>query len=349
MVKSQWIRIYDIAHNNSATWNGKKLDYQPFHAVTPDGQYHEWYMTDAGNPQKFSWHTPDMMAKAVRILDSNGDRDVISANLGVKHKVRSFYNNILDPNSDNDDVTMDTHAIDAAWLMDAPAAVMHNFGLGPQQGEKPYGWERGTAGSVKTGLEGTYGLYADAYRELAKDLKLKPRELQSIVWEAKRKWMGNMSPDELSKVAYMWKRYQEGRVPGGLPEAQRYVKQAVDESKRLRDEKTRKANEPKQAKERVPRHLRFRSTPSWHPSDQTNPYEYAMMPETTEKEPDKPKADPDAPDPYNEYEEYETSSREEEEKRKLAEQKAYNKAHNIKSKPKPKITPRSPEDYEYGY
>jgi hypothetical protein len=31
--------------------------------------------------------------------------------------VRSFYNNILDPDSPNDDVTVDTHAIGAAWMM----------------------------------------------------------------------------------------------------------------------------------------------------------------------------------------------------------------------------------------
>jgi hypothetical protein len=336
-IKGHWIRAYDMAHFTNADWNGKPLDYQPFHAITPEGDYKEWYMTDAGKPQKFSWHTPDFMEKAVKILDADGDRNVISDNLGEKHKVRSFYNNILDPDSDNNDVTMDTHAIDAAWIMDAPAAVYHNFGNAPPEGKIPYGWERGAAGSVKSGVEGTYGFYADAYRQLAKELGIRPRELQSIVWETKRKWMGNMTPSELSKVANLWKLYQEGRIPGGIEETQKRVKALIDQSPK--DREARKNATPEKP-------YRYRSRPIWNPGE-TNPYEYAFMPPKAKKpkkgeaKPEQPKPEEPKPtfqlpkssdpDPYDEYEIY----------------RAEMEAKKTK-KPKPPLRNQQPAEYEYG-
>jgi hypothetical protein len=42
---------------------------------------------------------------AVECLDSNGNLNLISDALGDRHKVRSFYNNILHPNAKTGDVT----------------------------------------------------------------------------------------------------------------------------------------------------------------------------------------------------------------------------------------------------
>ena len=99
------------------------------------------------------------------------------------HKVRSFFNNILDPHSKNGDVTVDTHAVGAALLRQltgADAAVLHNFGDAPNKADKPEGWEA-AGSSVKTGLTGLYPVYAQAYREAAKDLGIQPRQLQSAI------------------------------------------------------------------------------------------------------------------------------------------------------------------------
>ena len=61
----------------------------------------------------FAWNSNVMIKNAIIALESNGDKAIISGALGDAHKVRSFYNNIVDPNSKNGDVTIDTHAVGA--------------------------------------------------------------------------------------------------------------------------------------------------------------------------------------------------------------------------------------------
>jgi hypothetical protein len=238
-----WIRVYDQARwpddpNYKVYTEGKK-PIQPFHRVTPEGDREEWYMTPVSNkPRALSWQSTSMMANAVKVLESDGDRNLISDALGSKedptHKVRSFYNNILDPDSENEDVTMDTHAVDAAWLMDDPIAVLHNFGKAPQIIARPEGWVRGTPGSVKTGLGGNYAFNAEAYRELAHELKIQPRQLQSIVWETKREWLETMTDDNHKRMRDVWEKYRTGGLTQS--QAQTDVKKIIDEDAALTTE-----------------------------------------------------------------------------------------------------------------
>jgi hypothetical protein len=82
-------------------------------------------------------------------------------------KTSRFYNNILDPHAANGDVTIDTHAGGAALLRSLgqkAVPVSHNFGT---SAGVP-GFE-GASTSIKTGLHGTYPLYAEAYRQAAKE------------------------------------------------------------------------------------------------------------------------------------------------------------------------------------
>lgn len=227
--KALWIRTYDQANNTTAKWNGEDLGYQPFHKITPEGERQEWYLTKKSKkPQGFGWTSLPLMAKAIAIMESNGDRDVISREMGKKHKIRSFYNNILDPNSTNDDVTMDTHAIDAAWLMDAPIAVAQNFKNVPMKKKRPQGWIAGASSSVKTGNTGTYGIYATAYRETAHELGIQPRQLQSIVWETKREWLVDIPAEYEQDISQVWDQYREGKYT--IEQAQNQVKKLVDEA-----------------------------------------------------------------------------------------------------------------------
>jgi hypothetical protein len=192
--KALWIIAYDEAVRDGT-----------FARLSPEGERLGTYRNKDGTPTGVTSQTVPMMANAIRALESNGDRAVISDAMGRMHKVRSFYNNILDPKSENGDVTMDTHAVGAALLRPLGGndkAVQESMSL-------PGGH---TANSSVTGSTGTYGLWADAYRELAADLHLEPRVLQSITWEAKRRLFDQDMASAIAKqVEQAWQDYHLGK------------------------------------------------------------------------------------------------------------------------------------------
>jgi hypothetical protein len=208
--KAVWIIAHAEAHRP-----------RQFDRLSPDGNRLGTYVNQNGLPANLVSQTVKLTANAIAALESNGDRDKISAALGekkgkaVKHKVRSFYNNILDPHSANEDVTMDTHAIGAALLRalggsDVPVA--HSLATAPKKGDLPEGWQSARS-SIKTGSSGTYGLWADAYRELAHDLKVEPRVLQSVTWEAKRKLFGDEASEATKQaVEQAWRDHHDGKA-----------------------------------------------------------------------------------------------------------------------------------------
>jgi hypothetical protein len=163
--------------------------------VTPEG--------DFGDVAKYktAWGGFGTIAKAIGMLQDPSYAN-ISRSLGMEHKVRNFYNNLLLPNSPLGDVTIDTHAVAAALL--APLAgtsaeVQHNLG--------------GAAGSSILGISGTYPIYADAYRSAAAKLGLLPRELQSITWEAVRGLFDyGFKRSGKAGVSQLWKDYAEGKT-----------------------------------------------------------------------------------------------------------------------------------------
>ena len=64
---------------------------------------------------------------------------IISQALGSKHKVRSFYNNIVAPSAPNGDVTVDTHAVGVALLRPLSGKtipVMHGLGNAIRNGHQ---------------------------------------------------------------------------------------------------------------------------------------------------------------------------------------------------------------------
>tara|TARA_B000000437_G_scaffold135959_1_gene98696 strand:- start:24105 stop:41219 length:17115 start_codon:yes stop_codon:yes gene_type:complete len=129
---------------------------------------------EEGDPSTHSWGSTREILNAVAILD-NGSLESLNKALGTYHKVRNFYNNIVAPNSPMGDVTMDTHAIAAAHLMPyggKALPVKQNFGE--------------AIANSNEGVNGTYHLYVDAYREAARRRGLMPRQMQSIVWEGIR-------------------------------------------------------------------------------------------------------------------------------------------------------------------
>jgi hypothetical protein len=204
--KAMWIRTYDEAHNP-----------QDFDALSPDGRVIGKYLNDDGTHTKNGWHATGSIVNAIKAIESGGDRDIISPAMGNKHKVRSFYNNILDPDSDNDDVTMDTHAVGAALLSPMSqdhTAVVHSLGSKPKNAAEArrLNYESPTS-NARNGMNGTYPVYAEAYRQLAKELKLRPRVLQSITWEAKRRLFDSHLTESAEREVYAaWRRYHNGEA-----------------------------------------------------------------------------------------------------------------------------------------
>jgi hypothetical protein len=117
----------------------------------------------------------------------------------------------LSPNSRHGDVTIDTHAVAAALyrpLSGESIEVAHNFNNYAGKGAP------GAGGSAITGVQGTYPLYAEAYRRAANKRGVLPREMQSITWEAVR----GLFPDvfktvkNADKIDQIWNEYKRGRI-----------------------------------------------------------------------------------------------------------------------------------------
>jgi|TARA_R100000482_G_scaffold3151_3_gene1201 hypothetical protein len=158
--------------------------------VTPEGEPNGPYLKPNGEPVANGWGSAGETAKAFSILE-DGSPENISTQLGKFHKVRSFFNNIASPYSEYGDVTIDTHAVAAAFLMpyaQKAVPVAHNFGTS-------------SASSDRDGMQGTYHIYADAYRQAAATLGIPPYQLQSITWEAIREIYPADSRKNLKYVA----------------------------------------------------------------------------------------------------------------------------------------------------
>ena len=191
-----FVRAYDEAFHD-----------RKYNIVTPEGGFGGTVMNKNPDPETgllkpatMMWSTYSPIEKTVSIF-RDPSRKNISEKLGEEHKIRSFYNNIVAPNSPIGHVTIDTHAV-AAGLYESLAGtdpeVAHNFG---------------TVGkNTKLGVGGTYGIIAEAYREAAAKVGLKPREMQSVTWEAVRgMFPENIKSQIKQKVRDEWTKYRTGQ------------------------------------------------------------------------------------------------------------------------------------------
>lgn len=187
-----------------------------YNVVRPDGVVVGQALTSKGVPAKVAWGSYGEIGKAVSIY-FNGSQENISQQLGEQHKVRNFYNNIIDPMSPDGDVTMDTHAVAAALLLGLSAQskqVLQNFGAD------------GGGKSGPAGISGTYHAYSDAYADAANRLGLLPRQVQSITWEAVRGLFEKTfkkNPENKKKVNDVWVDFQNGKI--NIDEAREKIKE----------------------------------------------------------------------------------------------------------------------------
>ena len=204
--QAMWIRIYDESHNPSH-----------FRSMTPEGELGGFVLNADGAPSKLRWGSTVEGSKAVQSFLSGGDMNKISPLLGEKHKVRSFYNNIEVPNDARfADVTADTHQVAAAQLRPLSAispAVAHNFGSSLEVKHQPPGWIA-AQNSSKDGVQGTYGLTAEATRRAADSEGLLARSMQSGTWEPVRELFtsGFKTPKNNAMIDAIWRAHDAGEI-----------------------------------------------------------------------------------------------------------------------------------------
>jgi hypothetical protein len=182
--QAEWIKDFD-----------QHTTQNEYYGITPEGALSdEIVRTKTGEPSTFVWQSFPNLSRAVDILKDPSIENV-SKSLGLGgHKIRNFYNNIADP-FHPEDVTIDTHAGAAALFTPYSASAIpigHLFGGGAKKGI--------VEGSSKSGMaHGMYGLYADAYRDVAKDLNLPAQSLQSQIWELVRETFPTMGKEKMQK------------------------------------------------------------------------------------------------------------------------------------------------------
>lgn len=198
--KALWVRLHDETYSDRA-----------HRIVTPEGDFGDYVKTQKGANAGTGWGSLTEIGKAIRSIEAANDPALISQLMGEKHKVRNFYNNILSPNSPHGDVTIDTHAVAAGLLRPLSGnslEVAHNFANYAGAGQPNAG------GSAISGVQGTYPLYAEAYRRAAAERGILPRQMQSITWEAVR----GLFPDTFktaannSRVNNIWQQHRAGKL-----------------------------------------------------------------------------------------------------------------------------------------
>lgn len=191
--RARFVRAWDELHNP-----------RTYDDITPEGDRIGPSLTKEGAEAGIGWTTYRFTENALSILD-NGSPLNIHLNLGDEHKVRSFFNNISAP-WDARSVTIDTHAVAAALLKPLGGSEAEVDAVMKGAANKPLG------------LSGLNPVIASAYFELAEELGVLPRELQSAVWEAAR---GLFRPEQKRSVQGVairdaataaWSEFQAGRL-----------------------------------------------------------------------------------------------------------------------------------------
>jgi hypothetical protein len=209
----------ELSPKAKAIWvRAKSETEQPkaYALYDPRGNELGMVTTKSGAPANLRWGSFSEIAKAVSVLE-NPSIENISQQMGGAHKVRNFYNNIVDPmevspsarlagGGQPGNTTIDTHAVAAStW---SPMSS-----TSPEVGQAFGG--TGAASSAATGIRGTYPIYADAYRDAGRQAGIMPREMQSITWEAvKGLFTPEMKRDKklTADIERIWKESSAGVI-----------------------------------------------------------------------------------------------------------------------------------------
>ena len=162
-------------------------------------------------------HGYDGLAKAVRIYRGAHPRTVLGGG-----KVRSFYNNILDPEQDRD-VTIDRHMYNAA----ADRLIPDKNELG-KLNSTPSATFQGHLADL-----GVKPYLADIVREIAKKHGLRAHEVQAVIWNHWLRLEGHKASERAQITKQYKKELQEAKATGTQAEfAARHAAARVQKSER---------------------------------------------------------------------------------------------------------------------
>ena len=191
-------QLWDEGNQELAAWATRIVSTQKhglMHDVlAPEGFAMGVRTNNDGGIKQMVWQDTSAIVKALKVA-TDGSLANISTQLGLEHKIRNFYNNIIAPNTLFGDATMDTHAVNADLLFPMGGSgyqVDLNFG------------KAGVGGPHNSG---TYWLHLEAYKRAAAKRGLLPRQMQSITWEAVRMLFPDAAKrDEafVDKYAQIW-------------------------------------------------------------------------------------------------------------------------------------------------
>ena len=176
--RAMWVRAFDEAHNSR--------NYPTF---KPTGEQLGSPLNKDGTQRKIAWGSAAEIASALKSFDAP-DLETISREMGLQHKVRNFYNNIVNPYSPEGFGTIDTHHVAAATMRPLAGGdfeVLQNFGSGAAKGGAGFQPHMGApVNSSVTGAQGLYGLHLGALQDAANARGILPAQMQSPTWEAIR-------------------------------------------------------------------------------------------------------------------------------------------------------------------
>jgi hypothetical protein len=197
--KAMYVRAIDKTFNSTN-----------YNLSNPTGDIVGLALNKDGAPSKISWGSNTEIGKAISVLDDPSVEN-ISRSMGDAHKVRNFYNNIVNPNYAYQnpfvgDITIDTHAVAAASMKPfsgQSAEVAANFGSGG-----------GAANTSISGAKGTYGMRADAARLAAQEAGIMPREMQSVTWDVARTMFPRTfkTKENVQAINAIWDMFKKGKI-----------------------------------------------------------------------------------------------------------------------------------------
>ena len=197
--KAAWTRAYDESHHN-----------QSYREPLPDGGFSKDFIkNENGKEAKMQWGSLENIAKALSVLESEdkmkSDKShteahhlgVISAAVGKKPKVRSFYNNLSQPDApptaagEMPDVTADIHASADAYGRADLTSMLHTS---PKIKKERAEFSRdfggmvmgGAPSSKKSGSVGLYPIVTQAITNVGKKIDLRGNQAQSKLWSGRQ-------------------------------------------------------------------------------------------------------------------------------------------------------------------